>query len=54
MAPVVLIGVPAIVILVLRDFARSRLRRQATRRGFEVKQTTGTMPVLREKETNHG
>jgi membrane protein YdbS with pleckstrin-like domain len=30
------------------------LRQLEMRRGFEVKSTTGTTPVLREKENDHG
>jgi hypothetical protein len=33
---------------------RTRRHRKQLRRGFEVKQTTGETPVMRQKENDHG
>ena len=38
----------------LYELHLKELRHREMRRGFEVKQTTGETPVLREKENDHG
>ena len=46
----------AFIVLIAVDYVRRRdQRQQAKQRGFEVKQTTGVPPVLREqKDIDHG
>ena len=56
---IVVLGGPVVlmVLLVYHGEKSRRAERDASRfcrRGFEVKQDTGTTPVLREKENDHG